>query len=96
MWTRAELKYRAKDVLRGSYWKALLVSLLLAITSGQVNYSGSGFRNGLGSNPFNQYSFNSNSYSYSQFLSKLFFSTAALATFASVCIGVFAIRVFRI
>ncbi|TVY10878.1 DUF975 family protein [Paenibacillus cremeus] len=32
MWTRAELKARAKSVLSTSYWKAFLVSLLLAIT----------------------------------------------------------------
>lgn len=39
MWTRAELKERAKDVLRRHYWKAFLVSLLLAIVDGG---SGSG------------------------------------------------------
>jgi uncharacterized membrane protein len=42
MWTRSELKARAKEVLRGSYWKAFLVSLLLAIVTGS----------GLGSNNF--------------------------------------------
>lgn len=36
-WTRRELKERAKQVLRTSYWKAFLVSLLLAILSGGVS-----------------------------------------------------------
>lgn len=34
MWTRAELKSRAKAVLRGNYWKAFLISLVIAFTSG--------------------------------------------------------------
>lgn len=33
-WTRKELKDRAKQVLRTSYWKAFLVSLLLAVLGG--------------------------------------------------------------
>ncbi|NOV01228.1 DUF975 family protein [Paenibacillus planticolens] len=36
-WTRRELKGRAKQVLRTSYWKAFLVSLLLAVLSGGVS-----------------------------------------------------------
>ncbi|WP_070000831.1 DUF975 family protein [Cellulosilyticum sp. I15G10I2] len=34
MWTREELKERAKIVLKRSYWKALLVSFILALVSG--------------------------------------------------------------
>ncbi|KRE46747.1 DUF975 family protein [Paenibacillus sp. Soil522] len=34
MWDRKKLKRRAKDVLRTSYWKAFLVSIILAIFSG--------------------------------------------------------------
>ena len=34
MWTRAELKQRAKDVLRGNYWKAFLISLVIMIAGG--------------------------------------------------------------
>jgi len=34
MWTRKELKDRAKQVLKASYWKAFLVGLLLAFVSG--------------------------------------------------------------
>ncbi|MDD9265891.1 DUF975 family protein [Paenibacillus sp. GCM10023248] len=36
-WTRKELKDRAKQVLRTSYWKAFLVSLLLAVLGGGVS-----------------------------------------------------------
>ncbi|OXM83774.1 DUF975 family protein [Paenibacillus rigui] len=36
MWTRSELKDRAKQGLRTSYWKAFLVSLLLVIISGNI------------------------------------------------------------
>ncbi|XEC94208.1 DUF975 family protein [Paenibacillus tarimensis] len=51
MWTRKELKDRAKAVLRTSYWKAFLVSLLLAIISGGIpscsfNSSGIGGKGG--------------------------------------------------
>ncbi|NOU67140.1 DUF975 family protein [Paenibacillus sp. LMG 31461] len=35
-WSRKELKNRAKQVLRTTYWKAFLVSLLLAIISGGI------------------------------------------------------------
>lgn len=34
MWSREELKNRAKAVLRGSYWKAFLVSLVLGFAAG--------------------------------------------------------------
>ncbi|MEK3913408.1 DUF975 family protein [Paenibacillus sp. FSL H7-0331] len=34
MWTRKELKSRAKDVLRTSYWKAFLVSLIIGFVGG--------------------------------------------------------------
>ncbi len=35
MWTREELKIKAKGVLGRSYWKALLVSFILAMVSGR-------------------------------------------------------------
>lgn len=38
MWTRAELKTRAKSVLKSTYWKSFLVSIILAI----VGSSGGG------------------------------------------------------
>ncbi|QNU68857.1 DUF975 family protein [Ruminiclostridium herbifermentans] len=34
MWSREELKSRAKAVLRNNYWKALLISLVIGIASG--------------------------------------------------------------
>lgn len=34
MWTRAELKQRAKNVLRFNYWKAFLISLVISLASG--------------------------------------------------------------
>lgn len=43
MWTRKELKDRAKDVLRTSYWKAFLVSLLLAVITGGIPKCSSNF-----------------------------------------------------
>lgn len=33
MWTREELKYRAKNILRGNYWKAFLVSLVITLVA---------------------------------------------------------------
>jgi uncharacterized membrane protein len=52
MWTREELKTRAKAALRQSYWKAFLISLVIAIAIGSSNLnwrhensSGSGFGN---------------------------------------------------
>ncbi|HZG88103.1 DUF975 family protein [Paenibacillus sp.] len=45
MWTRKELKMRAKDVLRTSYWKAFLVSLVIAVVSG---FSGCSFNSDFG------------------------------------------------
>ncbi len=41
-WSRARLKEMARIALHGSYWKSVLVSLILALTSGAV---GSGLQN---------------------------------------------------
>ncbi|MFE5317936.1 DUF975 family protein [Paenibacillus sp. NPDC056579] len=49
MWTRKELKDRAKQVLRTSYWKAFLVGLLLTFVSGGLpncSYQGGGSSSG--------------------------------------------------
>jgi uncharacterized membrane protein len=37
MWTRTDLKQKAKRVLSGNYWKAFLVSLIIVITGGSHN-----------------------------------------------------------
>lgn len=61
MWTREELKARAKSVLKVSYWKALIVSLIIAfVTSGGGNSNGrdSSVRNNINGN-FNGEGFNS-------------------------------------
>lgn len=42
MWTRRELKERAKAVLRRNYWKAFLISLVIAIASGGGGGGGGG------------------------------------------------------
>ncbi len=34
MWTRAELKTRAKEVFKANYWKAVLTALILGLVSG--------------------------------------------------------------
>ena len=44
MWTRAELKDQAKAVLKKSYWKAFLVSLILAFIGGGSGGSGGNSR----------------------------------------------------
>lgn len=47
MWTRKELKQRAKDALKRNYWKTVLVSLLLAlITTGSFTYNNYGNHGG--------------------------------------------------
>lgn len=48
MWTRAELKSRAKVVLKTSYWKAFLVSLIIAFVGGNGGSGGSSYSFGSG------------------------------------------------
>ncbi|QNK56851.1 DUF975 family protein [Paenibacillus sp. PAMC21692] len=50
MWTRAELKQRAKNVLRTTYWKAFLVSIILLFVGGGGGGFGGNFSLNLGSN----------------------------------------------
>lgn len=45
MWTRRELKDRAKVTLKSSYWKVVLVSLILMLVSGGIG-AGSSYRFG--------------------------------------------------
>lgn len=46
MWERKELKQRAKDVLRVTYWKAFLVSIIFAIIGGGGSGSSTNFNLG--------------------------------------------------
>lgn len=39
-WTRSELKSKAKDVLRGNYWTAFVVALVLSMVTGGGSSSG--------------------------------------------------------
>lgn len=43
MWTRAELKMKAKGVLKLSYWKAFLVSIVIAVVGGSAGGGGGSF-----------------------------------------------------
>ena len=40
MWTRSELKERAKNILRNNYWQALLVSIVIVLAGGGHGSSG--------------------------------------------------------
>lgn len=53
MWIRAELKERAKSVLRTNYWMAFLISLVIVFVSG----SGGGYTWRSGSSSFPQHSY---------------------------------------
>lgn len=61
MWTRAELKTRAKRVLKTTYWKSFLVSIILAIIGGSGGGSSSmraRMGNETGTNFLNEYHYN--------------------------------------
>lgn len=45
MWSRGELKRKAKGVLKGSYWKALLVSFVISMVAGGGGGIGAGSSN---------------------------------------------------
>lgn len=52
-WTREQLKTRAKAVLKGSYWKAFLVSIIMGLLGGGRN--GVNFQNNFNRNGNNRY-----------------------------------------
>ena len=47
MWTRVELKQRAKEVLKKNYWKGFLVTLVIAFLSGGGSLNFSSFFNSI-------------------------------------------------
>jgi Predicted integral membrane protein len=53
MWSRKELKDRAKAFLKRNYWKAFLVSIVIAIAGGNRSWSGGGSSNSGGHSTFN-------------------------------------------
>ena len=44
MWKRTQLKAKAKKVLKGNYWQAFIVSLVILITGGSHNHGEVGGR----------------------------------------------------
>ena len=40
MWSRADLKSRAKEILKVNYWKTVLISLIFMFVSGSGSSSG--------------------------------------------------------
>jgi len=89
MWTRSEVKSKAWENLRVSYWKAFLISLVIAVVGG----NGGGFN-------FNWNSGGSGGSANSMFPAGPcgeMFSTAIIALIiAAVCIGLLIFLAFRI
>ncbi|WP_130807498.1 DUF975 family protein [Senegalia massiliensis] len=59
MWSRSELKLNAKAVLKKSYWKAFIVSIVIALAGGNNWFSGGG--SGGATSGSNEFSNNTNS-----------------------------------
>ncbi len=86
MWSREELKSRAKAVLRTNYWKALLISLVIAVACGS---NGGGSRINLDNGNSN------NNYSASKtwILSDSLFSNVTANIIAVIALGAIAITI---
>jgi uncharacterized membrane protein len=84
MWSRKELKDKAKAFLRKNYWKAFLVSIVIAIAGGNSNWSGGSSSSNSGGN-----SSLSNIYSFD-----LTFVLIAIFTFLVIIIIIAALRIF--
>lgn len=103
MWSRSELKERAKEVLRKTYWNAFGVSLVIALVGG--NHGGGGGGNSHAgnsnfsynynlSNGINNYNLPSSSYHFNilsgNFLNWAFAATTVIMFIALLC----ALRIF--
>lgn len=86
MWTRRELKERAKTVLRGIYWKAFLVSIVIVIAGG-----GGGSGGGGSSNRRNISSNNHWNFQKEDFFTNLFLYSLIII---GIIIFIFCLRVF--
>lgn len=86
MWIRAELKLRAKDVLRKGYWKLFAVSLLVAIVSASIPTSLDMGKYTEGKMP--DFTFNIFSFSYFNGIA------VTLMIFAAVILFGFSVRLF--
>ncbi|NLK86395.1 MAG: DUF975 family protein [Clostridiaceae bacterium] len=84
MWTRAELKARAKAVLRGNYWKAFLISLVIGLSTGGSSGGGSSWRTG-GLSELDRYGISSSDMSA---LIVLIISAAVFAFLVGIAINV--------
>ena len=38
VWSRAELKMKAKEFLKGNYWKTFLITLIITFLAGSINF----------------------------------------------------------
>lgn len=88
MWSRKELKIRAKAILRKNYWHAFLVSIVIAIAGGNTGWgNSSGF-----------HSSSSREYAYSNFDNNIFinwsFIALTLTTFLVVITTIALLRIF--
>jgi hypothetical protein len=95
MWTRKELKERAKAVLRGNYWTAFWISLVIAIAGGNSSRSGGGGgRARSGRTRGSNFSFDLNDGVFSDWMLVIFIVTVvvlvitALRIFAGYCLEV--------
>jgi len=89
MWSRKELKSRAKAVLKKIYWRALVVSIVIALAGGSDRWNGGG-----GSS----HSRNSRDYTYSNIHNGNFtdwpFISILLTSFIVVMLIILALRIF--
>jgi uncharacterized membrane protein len=87
MWSREELKSRAKSVLRKNYWHALVVSIVIALAGGNNSWGGSSSHSG-----------NSRDYTYLDVLNGNFidwsFILIASITFITLMVIILAFRIF--
>ncbi len=92
MWERAQLKEKAKRVLKGSYWKAFLVSIVMGAVSGGSSNAGSNIGSSFGGDT----DFNWNTTDFNQMDSAVLFRiiAVAIAVFLAIMIIGTLIKVF--
>lgn len=93
MWSRKELKTRAKAVLKISYWKAFLVSLIVAFAGGSSGFGPFNFGGSSGSGDGGNFQDFAGS-SPESILEMLPFILIGIAVFLFIMLLVFAFRVF--
>lgn len=88
MWSRSELKLRAKEVLHLNYWKAVLVSLILIFINGNSNYSVS-YRTSSGGSSSRSYLYSPTEWKYA-----LTFASLAFLVIIAAFVFLLALSVF--